>query len=215
MSMTRGAAILTAGIVAGIVLPLATLGLGLPLWLSAVIAGGVFGGTWLVTRSAGPADGFDAEAVSDARSETSRALLAEAAPAMGRLAAAAKAIRDPGMRSQVQSLTDTGEKVIRGVKANPDRAMAVRRLLTFYLPNAASLAEGWRALEDRAKPTDERVTQTRDTMRALNQAFSQYADDLVEPQLQTLDLDLKVLNDALHSDLAQSPPAGSIGAHAP
>jgi hypothetical protein len=166
-------------------------------------------------------------------------LLTDALAALGRLQAAAKAIHDPAMRAQVQSLAATGDKVVKGVKANPERAMAVRRLLTFYLPNAASLAEGWRALEDRARPTDERVTQTRDTMLAqnqafsqfaddlvrvtqtrdtmlaLNQAFSQFADDLVEPQLQTLDLDLKVLNDALHADLAQIPAPGSIGAHAP
>ena len=38
--------------------------------------------------------------------------------------------------------------------------MAVRRLLTFYLPNAASLAEGWVTLEGSAVPSPERMAQT-------------------------------------------------------
>jgi hypothetical protein len=79
--------------------------------------------------------------------------------------------------------------------------MAVRRLLNFYLPNAASVAEGWRALENKSEPSPERVRETRETMAQLNDAFTRFADDLHEPQMQTLDLDLKVLNDALKQDL--------------
>ena len=41
----------------------------------------------------------------------------------------------------------------------------------------------------------------RETMAGLNDAFTRFADELHEPQLQTLDLDLKVLNDALRHDL--------------
>ena len=222
MTMSRGTAILIAAIAAALVLPLATLGLRLPLWVGAPIAAGVFFGAWLVLRSISTApDGFDADAVNDARSETSRMLLNTASAPLARLEAAAKAITDPAMRAQVRSLADTGQKVVQGVKADPDRAMAVRRLLTFYLPNAASLAEGWRALETRAQPSDERMKQTRETMQSLNQAFSQFADNLVEPQLQTLDVDLKVLKDALQADLSQAPtslpppPTGSVNVHAP
>jgi len=80
----------------------------------------------------------------------------------------------------------------------------VRRLLSFYLPNAASLAEGWRALETRITPSDDRMNQTRETVKALGDAFDRFADQASEPQLKTLDLDLKVLNDALKSDLERS-----------
>ena len=220
MTISRGTAVLIAAIAAALVLPMATLALRLPLLVSALIATGVFAGSWLVLRSLSVTpDGFDPDAVNDARSETSRMLLTTAAAPLARLEAAAKAISDPAMRAQVRSLADTGQKVVQGVKADPERAMAVRRLLTFYLPNAASLAEGWRALETRAQPSDERMKQTRETMQSLNQAFSQFADNLVEPQLQTLDVDLKVLKDALQADLTQTPapmpPTGSVKTHAP
>ena len=52
-----------------------------------------------------------------------------------------------------------------------------------------------------ARPSNERIDQTRSTMHALGQAFAKFADDVAEPQLQELDLDLKVLNDALKADL--------------
>jgi hypothetical protein len=59
------------------------------------------------------------------------------------------------------------------------------------------------ALENKSEPSPDRVQQTRETMAQLNDAFTRFADELHEPQLQTLDLDLKVLNDALRHDLEQ------------
>jgi hypothetical protein len=109
------------------------------------------------------------------------------------------------MRGQITALATTGDKVLKDVREDPSKAMAVRRLLTFYLPTAASLAEGWRALEERRTPAPDRALQTRQTMMALNEAFSQFADNLSAPQMQTLDLDLKVLNDALKNDLDAAP----------
>jgi hypothetical protein len=110
-------------------------------------------------------------------------------------------IHDQLMREEIRLLTMKADRVLREVRHDPDKVMAVRRLLTFYLPNAASVAEGWRALENKSEPSPERVRETRETMAQLNDAFTRFADDLHEPQLQTLDLDLKVLNDALRQDL--------------
>ena len=113
-------------------------------------------------------------------------------------------IRDPAVRGQVGDLVKTGQKVLGDVRADPTKAMAVRRLLTFYLPNAASLAEGWVALEHKASPSPERMAQCGQTLRSLNEAFAKFSDDLVEPQMQDLDIDLKVVNDALKSDLEKT-----------
>jgi 5-bromo-4-chloroindolyl phosphate hydrolysis protein len=113
-------------------------------------------------------------------------------------------IKDPAVRGQVDGLVRTGSKVLANLRTDPSRAMAVRRLLTFYLPNAASIAEGWVALEGRATPSPERMAQTGATLRSLNEAFAKFSDDMVEPQMQTLDIDLKVVNDALKADLEKT-----------
>ena len=213
--MSRGTAILIAACAAAVVLPLTALGLNLPVWLDVIASLGAFGGTYLVVRRPKPGEGLDADALSDARLQTAKGLTADAATALDRLKRAGIAVQDVAMRGQIASLAQTGAQVLKDISDDPSKAMAVRRLLTFYLPTAASLAEGWRALEERRTPAADRAAQTRQTMRALNDAFSHFADDLSEPQMQTLDLDLKVLNDALKSDLDMPAPAVQTAAAPP
>jgi hypothetical protein len=198
--MGSGTAIFAGAVGAALAFPALALGLGLPLWLAAPIAAGVFVGLWLVLKGRA-APGLSDEAVLAARNETARGLISDGTEALQRLERAMASIADKPMHAEVQKLADIGEKVLKDVRTSPDRAMAVRRLLTFYLPNAANLAEGWRSLESRVTPAPERAEQVRTTMHALGDAFARFADDVSEPQLQSLDLDLKVVNDALKSDL--------------
>ena len=203
MTLSRGTAILLAACAAGAVLPLGTLVVGMPIWIDAPVAGGVGLGLYFVLRS-GKQPTLDEQALNDARAQTGRSLLPDATASLDRMKQTLGQIRDPAVRGQVAELVTTGRKVVDQVRADPTRAMAVRRLLTFYLPNAASLAEGWVALEGRALPSPERMTQTGQTLRSLNQAFAKFSDDMAEPQMQTLDVDLKVVNDALKSDLEKT-----------
>jgi hypothetical protein len=197
-------ATLLASLAAALAFPLLALVLHLPWWLAALVTAAIFAGVWLVLKPPAGGGVLDDTAL-EARNDTSRLLLAEASEAVARLQKVGKSIRDPGMRDQVARLTQTGERVLKDVRETPARAMAVRRLLTFYLPNAASVAEGWRTLESRAAPSTERMTQAREVMHGLTDAFAKYADDVAEPELETLDLDLKVLKDALKADLKTTP----------
>ena len=203
MTLSRGTATLLAACAAGAVLPLGVLLIGMPIWIDAPVAGGVGIGLYFLLRS-GKQPTIDEEALNDARAQTGRSLLPDATASLDRMKLTLGQIRDPAVRGQVAQLVTTGRKVVDQVRADPTRAMAVRRLLTFYLPNAASLAEGWVALEGRALPSPERMTQTGQTLRSLNEAFAKFADDMAEPQMQTLDVDLKVVNDALKSDLEKT-----------
>jgi 5-bromo-4-chloroindolyl phosphate hydrolysis protein len=203
MTLSRGTSILLAALAAAAVMPAAAIGLHLPLWLDLGLSGGTFAGGFLLLRSGKP-EALDAEVLADTRNQTGRGLIPDAAAALDRMKKALTQIKDPSVRGQVDGLVRTGTKVLNNVRADPSRAMAVRRLLTFYLPNAASIAEGWVALEGRATPSPERMAQTGATLRSLNEAFAKFSDDMVEPQMQTLDIDLKVVNDALKSDLEKT-----------
>jgi 5-bromo-4-chloroindolyl phosphate hydrolysis protein len=196
-------AILLAALAAAAVMPAAAIGLHLPLWLDLGLSGGTFAGGFLLLRS-GKQETLDADELADARNQTGRGLIPDAAASLDRMKKALTQIKDPAVRGQVDGLVRTGTKVLGDVRTDPSRAMAVRRLLTFYLPNAASIAEGWVALEGRATPSPERMAQTGATLRTLNEAFAKFSDDMVEPQMQTLDIDLKVVNDALKSDLEKT-----------
>jgi hypothetical protein len=193
-----------AGVVAAVVVPLLALRAGLPIWLAVLIAIGVFHIMRSVLRPSAPkppAPRVDVQQLEGARMENAQALITEGWAAHERLRRTTREVQDVEMRTELRQLTATSGRVLEDLQDDPSKAMAVRRLLTFYLPNAASVAEGWRALEGRRLPAPECLSQTRDTVRTLNEAFDRFADELVQPQMQALDLDLKVLNDALKADL--------------
>jgi len=192
------------GVAAAVVLPILVLGLGLPLWLCAVIAAGVFVGLWFLLRATASVS-IDAEEVLEARSQTAQGLIAGAEVALNRLNKVGPLIRDAEMRGSVQKLIATTGSVLADVRENPDRAMAVRRMFTFYLPNAVGVAEGWQTLERHANPSADRMQQTRETMHSLNDAFTKFAQDADAPEIQELDTTLKVLKDSLKSDLERTP----------
>jgi len=203
MALSRGSAILVSAGAAAAALPGGAFLVHLPLWMAGSLSGAVFVGLFLVLRSGAP-ETLDEQALDDARAQTGRSLIPDAAASLDRMKKAMTLIKDPAVRGQIGDLVRTGQKVLGDVRTDPTRAMAVRRLLTFYLPNAASIAEGWVALESKASPSPERMAQTGQTLRSLNEAFTKFSDDMVEPQMQTLDLDLKVVNDALKSDLEKT-----------
>ena len=201
MRLSSGAAALVAGTVAALAPPVLVLGLDQPIGLGLAagfgLGGALFGLLGLGRRAAAGAD------LPAARASTARALLAEGEAALEQLRRAGRAIRDPMMREQVRMLGDQALRVIHAAREDPAIAMQVRRRFTFYLPNAASVADGFKALETQSEPEPELAAQTRETMASLNLAFAKFADEMHEPKMQTLDLDLKVLENALRQDLEE------------
>jgi hypothetical protein len=200
--MERGTSILVAGLAAAVALPACVFALGFPLWLALTVAAGVFFGLMLAMRSSG--FGLNMDALAEAQSDTTRGLISDGTAALDRLRRAAPAIQDTSMKSAVQGLSATADKILANIKTDPVRVMAVRRFLTFYLPNAAAIAEGWQTLEHNASLSPERVAQTRDVMGALGDAFKKFASDADAPELQELDLNLKVVKDSLKADLEKA-----------
>ncbi len=200
--MDRGTSTLIAGVAGALAFPLLALGLSLPLWLSLVVALGVFGGLLLLLRPSG--FGLNVDAMSEAQSETVRGLIGDGSAALSRIKRIAPAIKDPAMQASLQSLTKTSDQILAHIQGDAGRAMAVRRYLTFYLPNAASIAEGWQTLENAAGATPARMQQARDVIAALNEAATKYAGEADAPELSELDLSLKVVKDSLKSDLEKA-----------
>jgi 5-bromo-4-chloroindolyl phosphate hydrolysis protein len=200
--MERGTSTLLAGALGAIALPVCVFLLHLPFWLSVIVAVGVFVGLRLALRPSG--FGLKLDDMSEAQRETVQGLIGDGNEALDRLKRTIPNIKDARMKAMVQNLGTTADKVFARLKGNPDRAMTVRRLLTFYLPNAASIAEGWQTLEQNADPSPQRMAQTRDVMGALNDAFAKFVTEADAPELQDLDLSLKVVKDSLKADLEKT-----------
>ena len=200
--MDRGTSTLIAGVAGALAFPLLVFGLSLPLWLGLVVALGVFGGLVLALRPSG--FGLNLDAMVEAQSDTVRGLISDGSQALARIKRIAPQIADPAMKSAVQALASSSDQILARVGSDPSRAMAVRRYLTFYLPNAASIAEGWQTLEASAGSPPERKEQAREVMKALNDAAVKYASEAEAPELNELDLSLKVVSDSLKSDLEKT-----------
>lgn len=197
--MEQGTSTLAAGVAAAAVLPLCVLLLGLPLWFGIAVAALVFAGITLALRPHG--FGLRLDAMTEAQHETTDALVSDATEALGRLQAAARLVKDAAMKKAIAALATTAGGILEHVRDQPGRAMAVRRFLTFYLPNAAAIAEGWQTLEGNAQPSPERMAQTREVMAALKDAFAKFENQADAPELEELDLNLKVVKDSLKADL--------------
>lgn len=209
MRVSNGTDTLVAGIVAAVLLPVLALGVKMGLFPAALVSIAVFFALRALLGRTAPSaqaiEGPDPTPMAEAQEDNARALIEEGRAALARLRAAGRNLADKDLNADARRLYHTSDRLLKDIEADPARAMSVRRFITFYLPNAASVAEGWRQLEGRALPAPERLAQTRETFDALNEAAERYANALVQPQVQTLDLDLKVLKDALKHDLETLP----------
>ncbi len=132
---------------------------------------------------------------------TARELLTEADPSVVRLDAAAKAIRAKAIAERVRHLAGVARSIFEGIEKDPLRIDRVRRFLTYYLPRAAEMAEAYRALESSPGADTKRLNETGEIIDRLSAAFTEYARNLRDAELDKLDIELKLLKRSLDEDL--------------
>ncbi|MEE7463858.1 hypothetical protein MFUR16E_22945 [Methylobacterium fujisawaense] len=184
-----------AGLAGGLFAPVATFGLGLPLWASLPGAILVFAGARLAL---GPRDllaGLDEAALSLAHD-----VIAAAQADLVRLKVAAQGIRNPAVRRHLDHQGAVAERVVAEVARRPGRLTPVRRLLTYYLPASVRLGEGYRTLERTNRPDAARLAATAGMIEQLDSVFASHADRLSAPEIEGLDVELKLLSDAIRTD---------------
>jgi 5-bromo-4-chloroindolyl phosphate hydrolysis protein len=174
-----------------------------PFLLSAVISVLVFAGLVLLLAPRRLFEGLDLNSLSGSRVAFAREMLEQAQPAAERLDEAAKLISDKDMRAKVKNLSDITADVFAKVEARPENAPAVRRFLTYYLPQAAEVAEGYAALAALRAPDRKRLDSVGSVIVKLQDAFVHYADSLADSELGTLDVDLRLIQESLKEDIGR------------
>ncbi|WP_434722475.1 5-bromo-4-chloroindolyl phosphate hydrolysis family protein [Mesorhizobium sp. RIZ17] len=194
-------------IVAGLVSAALLIGLGtltrFPFLVSAVISVLVFFGLVFVLAPRQLFEGLDLRSIGGGQVAFARELLAQAQPAADRLAAAAGSIADKDMKAKVKDLSDIAADVISKVEAKPASAASVRRFLTYYVPQAAEIAEGYATLADRRAPSQQRLASIGSVITKLQDAFVHYADSQADSELGTLDVDLRLIQESLKEDIGR------------
>ncbi|TPK95245.1 5-bromo-4-chloroindolyl phosphate hydrolase [Mesorhizobium sp. B2-4-12] len=194
-------------IVAGLVSAALLIGLSaltqFPFLVSAVISALVFAGLVFVLAPRQLFEGLDLSSISGSRVAFARELLAQAQPAADRLTAAAGSIADKDMKAKVKNLSDIAADVISKVEQKPETAPSVRRFLTYYVPQAAEVAEGYATLANRRAPSQARLANVGAVIAKLQDAFVHYSDSLADSELGTLDVDLRLIQESLKEDIGR------------
>jgi 5-bromo-4-chloroindolyl phosphate hydrolysis protein len=191
---------IVSGVAAAIILPLLAW-IGVPFWLAAVIAVVAFAGLVVLLSPRKLFEGLNIAAIGKEKVAFAQELLNDAVPAAARLREAAQKITDKTVHDRVLHLAAICQDVFTKVEQNPGNASAVRRFLSYYVPRAAEVAEGYAVLEDKHAPDPAKLNEVGDVIEKLEGAFVHYADGLADSELGSLDVDLKLIQASLKEDL--------------
>jgi len=208
---------IAGGAAAAILLPVLTIGVGMPFWIACIIGAAAGGGFAVLLSPRKLFEGLDASGAARGKIEFARDLLTDAEPLAVRLEVAVSSIRTPKVAERVRHLARVSREIFAGIEEDPLRVDRVRRFLTYYLPRAAELVEAYSLLEKGSARDTTRLTATSELIDRLDVAFTHYATNLQEADLGNLDIELKLLKSSLDEDLGPSkigapPDPDRIGA---
>jgi 5-bromo-4-chloroindolyl phosphate hydrolysis protein len=202
-----------AGAVASaVLLPLLAIGVAMPFWIACIISAAAGAGVVAIMAPRKLFAQLDASSAARGKIEFARELLTDAEPLAARLAAAATSITQPDVAQRVRHLVSMARQIFAAIEKDPLRLDRVRRFLTYYLPRAAEIAEAYGSLERSLAPNPARIAATGELIDRLDVAFTRYAASLQDADLDTLDIELKLLKRSLDDDLGPiaSPAAAAV-----
>jgi hypothetical protein len=129
------------------------------------------------------------------------AALAEAEPALHRVDRFISDMPRNLVRDHFSKLSETAHKIIGEVKSEPQLLLTVQRLLTYYLPRAAELADNYRDLRAKGIDDSPRLQAIEEVLAKMVAAFDHYAERMVDEDMRALDADIRLVNDALREDV--------------
>jgi 5-bromo-4-chloroindolyl phosphate hydrolysis protein len=135
------------------------------------------------------------------RTELVQQVLGEAASSLRALDALIPKLRHPDSVSSVARIVAVGNRVMQGVAESPDKLAIAQRVFTYYCPETVKVAEALSKLELDARPDIERITSTQTVLKKLEVLFERTELDLKADDSKELDIDLKLLDQSLESDL--------------
>src|SRR5215470_5222683 len=198
---------IAGGVTAAVLLPALAIGLGMSFWIALAISALAGGGIVALMAPKKLFAELDASGAARGRIEFARELLTEAEPLAVRMETAAAAIRTRAVAERVRHLVTIARDIFAAIERDPLRIDRIRRFLTYYLPRAAEIAEAYGSLEKSAVPDTARLAATGELINRLDTAFTRYASNLQDADLDRLDIELKLLKSSLDEDIGPASSA--------
>lgn len=146
------------------------------------------------------------EDLSDSRRGLIETVLDEATAFLRRLDVAAENLQDREAREVCVRLVEMGKKLIDAVARSPGKFPIAQRTLTYHLPKAIYLGE--LLVELQASPDAKRSASAIHVLGRMEMLLERTLLDLAAPDMAEMDLEMRLINQALDEDLDQ-PPSGA------
>lgn len=191
-------------VAAALAVPVLVLAFDAPLWLGAGGAFAVFLAAMFVPErlmSLGLKRGRGAlPGLMPGQEPALEAALRAAQPALARLERSAEHAQGP-LGERLQRIVDVSRGLIGDVREEPARLAKVQRLLTYYLPSAADIAEGYARLRQEGIAPPARLAAAQSVLAQLEAAVCHFAAQVRDEDLRALDAEIRLVAAALKDDL--------------
>ena len=207
-----GAGIFLAAVIGDVLNPLAGIGFG-------IMVGGAISwiGSFFLNRAPKQVAGAPAipvprrpeietptvseNAMPQGRTELVQQVLADAANALRALDGTLSRLRHPDSVASVARIVAVGNRLMMMVAANPEKLAIAQRVFTYYCPETVKVAEALAKIESDPAPDMERIAGTQTILKKLEVLFERTELELKADEGKELDIDLKLLDQSIESDL--------------
>jgi 5-bromo-4-chloroindolyl phosphate hydrolysis protein len=190
------------GVLAAIAVPAMVFGFNLPFIAAIPIALSLYAGSVLLFTKRRTIDRVDPNRVGQAQAELVASLIEDGETVIARLKLAAQKLQSKDAAGKASHMAEIARSILDRLAAEPDKLSAVRRFLTYYMPRSAEIAEGMVVVETQRSPDRKRLGEIADIMGKLDHAFTFYSDSFAQAELDTLDVELRLLSRSLTEDVA-------------
>jgi 5-bromo-4-chloroindolyl phosphate hydrolysis protein len=135
------------------------------------------------------------------RAELVQQVLGEATTSLRALDTLIPKLRHPDSVSSVARIVAVGNRIMQIVAVNPEKLAIAQRVFTYYCPETVKVAEALSKLELDVNPDVERITGTQTVLKKLEVLFERTELELKADQGKELDIDLRLLDQSIESDL--------------
>lgn len=144
---------------------------------------------------------FNAQGMADSRAEAIRAVLDRAAEALRETQSKAKGVADPEVRAGIERLGASGQRILTAVAERPELLSRAQRVLTYHTERAAFLVGSLAAAAQNSRSDAQRYGAIKHVLARMENLFERTALDLVAGDGKEMDLELRLISQALDEDL--------------
>ncbi|NMA11672.1 MAG: hypothetical protein GX933_00600 [Chloroflexi bacterium] len=165
-----------------------------PIIIAALLSIGIFAGVYMISKPKLKIGNLDLDSLKNGTEI--RFLLQEAEQDLISIGEVSKKIDNPVIKTNAESLFDTGVRILNYLSENPDQISAARRFFGYYLNTSRNILEKYLTVQ-KAKLNSAEINNikaaTEKTIPMLNIAFDRQFENLMKNDILDIESEIKLL----------------------